>query len=68
MLNKYNLLIFYYFEFMHNKESGPLVKCLVCHEDIPMHELRNHADKMHGKRKKVGHYFFDFLKDHHPVL
>lgn len=42
------------FFFLHNQTSGPRVKCLQCHEEVPMHELRHHTEEVHGKTQKVG--------------
>lgn len=30
-----------------------LIECLECHEDVPMHEMRQHQNEMHGTKRKV---------------
>ena len=30
------------------------MKCLQCHDEVEMHELRHHVEEVHGKREKVG--------------
>ena len=49
----YPVQLFSYF-LLHFQISGPLVKCLQCHDEAEMHELRHHVEEVHGKSQKVG--------------